>query len=582
MDTPDASSDAINRMLERLRATRPGLATRLEGVAADPPARWLDEKATDVPDRIEPRFVDGRPLPIFILGCGRGLVATAIRKGLRDHRTDILVTIVESDPPRLLATLAVDEWSDVLEDDRFRFAVGADVRTAVSDALPEHPHAMMEVGLRPGVALVPGDAPDRVEGIRSAFLHAAESELASVAAECEAQARTRGLASSDTASLPEGPWRILSVVHARTTALRHLGPAIVGAADRAGHAGTVHVLDRDGAPFTRSLATIAALRSDADLVVGFLEPGARAIPWRDDYPSLVLVSSNPALLPIDEYPWSGRDLVVVTEPDFATPYRRLGLEPLIRPLATPIHPLDRIESDMRSSDECDVLVVGTLPPSVEQRTDLTPETRALVASLAADWVRRPDAGIADWSDELGERTDPGDWGPLGLALAYEATRRRRIETTIALADAGLDLQVRGDDAWVAALAGSTAASCYRGWLPDGVPAAAAYRSAKVVVNVNSFATPGSLNMRSFAVPAAGGVLVCDDRPALHEAFEDGREVVSFRSPQTLPTIVADLVGDRRIREEISGRGRTRAARDHSWDGWWTWAERALRDRFPAG
>ena len=581
MDTPDASSDAIKRTLERLRATRPELATRLKDVLADPPARWLDEKATDVPDRIEPRFVDGRPLPIFILGCGRGLVATAIRKGLRDHRTDILVTIVESDPPRLLATLAVDDWSDVLEDDRFRFAVGADIRTAVSDALPEHPHAMMEVGLRPGVALVPGDAPDRVEGIRSAFLIAAESELASVAAECEAQARTRGIASSDAPTLPKGPWRILSVVHARTTALQHLGPAIVGAADRAGHTGTVHVLDRDGAPFTRSLATIAALRSDADLVVGFLEPGAHAIPWRDDYPSLVLVSSNPALLPIDDYPWSERDLVVVTEPDFATPYRRLGLEPLIHPLATPIYPPDQIESAMRSSDDCDVLVVGTLPPSVEQRTDLTPETRALVARLAADWIRRPDAGLADWTDELGEQVNPGDWGPLGLALAYEATRQRRIGTAIALADAGLELQVRGDDAWVDALADSSASSRFHGWLPEGVAAAAAYRSAKVVVNVNSFATPGSLNMRSFAVPAAGGVLVCDDRPALHESFDDGLEVVSFQSLETLSTIVGDLVRDRQTREEISVRGRSRATRDHSWDGWWTWAEQALRDRFPA-
>ena len=88
-------------------------------------------------------------------------------------------------------------------------------------------------------------------------------------------------------------------------------------------------------------------------------------------------------------------------------------------------------------------------------------------------------------------------------------------------------------------------------------------------------------MRSFAVPAAGGVLISDDRPALHDAFEVGREVAAFETVAELRKVVADLLSNDDAREAMADAARARVARDHSWDAWWAWAERALRERFPA-
>ena len=580
MKPPDPSPDAVARCLDRIREIRPPLAEALDPFREADLTGSLDPPMTGVPTRIDPGLSDGRPLATFILGCGRGLVVKAVLAGLRLIQANSLAIVVEPDARRLLASLAVDDWGDALEDARLRFAIGPDLEAAIEEALPDHPNAIIEVGLQPGVGLINGDASHRASDIRRALGMTVERAMAAISTACREQAEERDRGDGPP-SLPTGRWRILSVVQDRTSALKHLGPAIVDAASRAGHEGITHVLDRDGAPFTRSLATTVALRSNADLVVGFLEPGATAIPWRRDYPSLVVVSSNPALLPIDRYPWTERDLVVVTEPGFTEPYRRLGLNPLVRPLATSMHPAGVVEELATSIEPCDALVVGTLPPAVERRTDLTVEERDVVRRLSTQLADRPAVPLDAVCTEHGIATTTDGWSSLHLALAYEATRRRRIAVVVALLDAGFSVRVHGDEGWRQALAETDAQSVFAGWLPEGLAQAAAFRSAGVVVNVNSFAAPGSLNMRSFAVPAAGGVLISDDRPALRDAFEVGREVAAFGTTTELRKVVGDLLSNADAREAMADAGRARVAQDHSWDAWWAWAERALRARFPA-
>ncbi len=580
MNPPDLSPDAVARCLDGLRAIRPTLAEALEPFREADLAGSLDPLLTDVPRRIDPGLSDGRPLATFILGCGRGLVTKAVVNGLRLTQANSLAIVVEPDARRLLASLAVDDWRDALEDARIRFAIGKDLEAAIGEALPEHPNAIIEIGLQPGVGLINGDASNRVPDIRRALGTTVERAMAAISTACrdQAQERERG---DRPPSLPTGRWRILSVVQTRTSALKHLGPAIIDAANRTGHEGITQVLDRDGAPFTRSLATTVALRSNADLVVGFLEPGATTIPWRRDYPSLVVVSSNPALLPIDRYSWTERDLVVVTESSFTEPYRRLGLNPLVRPLATFTHPAELVEERATSIAPCDVLVVGTLPPAAERRTDLGADEREAVRRLSTRLVERPEISLDAVCAEHGIATTTDGWSSFHLALAYEATRRKRIAVVVALVDAGFSVRVHGDEGWREALAEANAESVFEGWLSEGLDQAAAFRSAGVVVNINSFATPGSLNMRSFAVPAAGGVLISDDRPALREAFEVGREVAAFKTITELPKVVADLLANDDARDAMADAGRARVALDHSWDAWWAWAEQALRARFPA-
>ena len=132
--------------------------------------------------------------------------------------------------------------------------------------------------------------------------------------------------------------------------------------------------------------------------------------------------------------------------------------------------------------------------------------------------------------------------------------------------------------WEQAIAGTAAEGRWQGWLAAGDDQTAAFHRAGVVVNVNSFAAPGGLNMRTFEVPAAAGVLVTDDRPALREAFEVGVEVLAFARIEELPDVVGEVVESADLRRAVARAGRERVRREHTWDAWWAWAETELRRR----
>ena len=568
---------SIRDTIDRIRVVRPDLAAVIAVAAnADLAAAIAPDEAPS-PRTVNLPVVGGRTLATLVLGCGRGGMVRAIAASLRDTDAPTVVIVIETDPARLLATLVCDDWSAVLAEPRIRFAVGVDPRETVPAAVPEAPFCLLERGLNPGVGLVPGDLPARSEEIRARADTAAGIVLAEFKRACQEQA-ARHPAPDGPPTLPVGSWRIHSSVSTSTTALKHLAPSILGAAARAGHATSVQLAESASDPFVSSRTALASLESEADLVVGFLRPGRSLIPWREDFPSLVLVSSNPRLLPIETFAWSDRDLVVVTDPDFAEAYRGLGLEPLVRSLATEVPSIAEMEAT--PSPECDVLVVGNIPSASSVVEGLSDNLQRLIEEMAADWVRHPDATMDEVIATTTIRGDESFLTSIRLALGYETTRRRRIGTAITLAEAGFVVRVHGEEAWKDVLAGTAAEGCWHGWMPGGVAQSAAFRRAGVSINVNSLATPNMINMRGFEVPAAGGVLVSDDRPALRAAFDVGTEVLAFRRLDELPDLVGDVLRDRERRDAIAAAARARVEHHHSWDAWWAWAEKELRARFP--
>ena len=129
------------------------------------------------------------------------------------------------------------------------------------------------------------------------------------------------------------------------------------------------------------------------------------------------------------------------------------------------------------------------------------------------------------------------------------------------------------------IASTAAESAYHGPIDATSEQPAAFNAAGVSINVNSFATPGMLNMRSFDIPAAGGVLVSDMRPALADAYELGSEALAFTTIEELPDVVADVLRVRGERDAIAAAGMVRFRREHTWDHFWEWAEASLRTRF---
>ena len=556
-----------------LSTHRPELAGRLQDV--DALAATLHQKSPVPPSITLPREGQ-RPLPLFVLGAGDGTVVEAIRDAMAQERTDTLVVVVEPDRRVLAGSFSGHEWSDILADPRIRFADGGPIDESIRAALPEVEDPLRTIVT--GVGLLPGD-PARFESLREKILEigrvANTRFLLEAARQSERRAKTAGLPSGDT-------WRIAGIVDAGSTALRHLAASIAAAAGRAGHDVRIRDSDIRGDPFAATEDARFALDADPDLLLSFLRPGRSTIPWRHDLPALVVASSNPRLLPFETFDWTRRDLVVAATPEFAACYEPLDCDAVIRPLAADLVDPPSVDEDAvrtaGGSMSRTVLVVGNIPGIDAVAPALPDDVRRLLANAAESWIETPTAGVEEMIASTGLDGDDAFRSRIRIALGYEATRRRRIRTAVALSAAGFDVRIHGEAAWEQAIAGTAAEGRWRGWLPAGDEQAAAFHRAGVVVNVNSFAAPGGLNMRTFEVPAAAGVLVTDDRPALRRAFEVGVEVLAFEGIDELPNVVGEAIESVDRRGAIADAGRERVRRDHTWDAWWAWAETELRRR----
>ena len=508
-------------------------------------------------DPLVPPQQAGRPLATFIMGAGNGAIARALRDGARTLEHPPPITVVETDPVRMLHSLLQNDWSDLFADPTVRFAVGTPLITTIEAALPEARDPMLEFDH--GLAVVDGEDSEHARSIRTAFETAARDARNRFTARCEEQVRARGT----TPALKEGPWRIAMATSSATSALKHLAASMIEAANGSGHDARLLLKNHLKEPFLASNHMQWAFDADPDLCLSLLRPGAMVAPWRGDYPSLVLVSSFPHLLELQQFPWSDRELIVVTDPGFATSYRSLGLEPRVRSLASDIPSEDACAGGV----VCDVVIVGNLPDARSVVPELDEGALQRIQGEARDLLKDPSA-LIDLPKNQHE-----------LALAYEATALRRQQAAIALAQAGFSVRIHGGEEWRKRIASTAAETAYHGPLDAVTQQPAAFNAAAVAINVNSFATPGMLNMRSFDIPAAGGVLVSDARPALHDAFDVGSEALAFNTIEELTDQVAEILRDRDARNAIAAAGQARIKREHTWQHFWAWAEAELRARF---
>lgn len=548
------------RLLEVVALLREHDPTLLEAIEpAIERVRESDLPPIDVPldSPLTPPEIAGRPLATFVMGCGRGTITRALRDGLQLLEKPPPVTVVETDPTRMLATMLHDDWSDLIADEFIRFAVGLPLMKRIEAVLPEARDPMLEFDH--GIGVVFGESSDHAETVRATFEEVANRANARFSKEAHAQTERTG----DVPKLPEGAWKIASATSLATTALKNLATSITKAACEHGHDARALLTDHLRDPFLASNHMRWMLEVEPDVCVSFLRPGAMLAPWRKDYPSLVLVSSDPRMLDVETFPWSEREFVVVTDPGFASTYEALGAKTAVRPLATDLPE----KTALNGGTPCDVIVVGNLPGARTIKPDLNDADLEHLCARAEEWAANP----SDVPDEY--------LGQTSLALAYEATARRRAQAAIALAEAGFSVRIHGGEEWKPLIASTAAESCWHGPLDPITEQPAAFNAAAVSINVNSFATPGMLNMRSFDVPAAGGVLLCDEREALHTSFDVGSEVLAFQQTEELPDLVADLLRNPDRRKAISEAGHLRTERDHTWEAWWKWAEAEMRSRF---
>jgi len=92
----------------------------------------------------------------------------------------------------------------------------------------------------------------------------------------------------------------------------------------------------------------------------------------------------------------------------------------------------------------------------------------------------------------------------------------------------------------------------------------AFRGAKIVVNNLLYSETWGVNVRSFEAAGAGAFQMVDWRPGLSQLFEDGKELITFRSMADLKQKIDYWLPREAERRAIAHAGKVRAHRDHTY------------------
>ena len=94
--------------------------------------------------------------------------------------------------------------------------------------------------------------------------------------------------------------------------------------------------------------------------------------------------------------------------------------------------------------------------------------------------------------------------------------------------------------------------------------ARAFRGAKIVVNNLLYGETWGVNVRTFEAAGAGAFQMVDWRPGLGQLFEDGKELIAFRSMVDLKQKIDLWLPREGERHEIAAAGMRRAHREHTY------------------
>jgi len=196
---------------------------------------------------------------------------------------------------------------------------------------------------------------------------------------------------------------------------------------------------------------------------------------------------------------------------------------------------------------------ATSPEAIQLR-DLATEALARDRRLAPDAVWTALSRLEGAEAVLRRREDRIF---LQTASADDAAARRRGDLARALAPLGLD--IFGDvEGWSRLATGARLHPGCRGDDRFGI-----YARSQVNVDLAHPQMPTAVTLRAFEVPLAGGLLLADDRPALHEHYDVGREVLAYADPVEAREQAAWALRNPRWAVAIARAGRERARAEHT-------------------
>ncbi len=134
----------------------------------------------------------------------------------------------------------------------------------------------------------------------------------------------------------------------------------------------------------------------------------------------------------------------------------------------------------------------------------------------------------------------------------------REELLRAVAGLGVKLKIFGWPDWEK----SDLAAYYHGPLSIS-EMAKAYHLSRININCNLWPAKGSVNLKTYEIPASGGFELCDDQRDLYGLFEVGKEIATYDSKEEMVNKIKHYLSHEEERAAVARAGHDRILRDHT-------------------
>jgi spore maturation protein CgeB len=291
----------------------------------------------------------------------------------------------------------------------------------------------------------------------------------------------------------------------------------------------------------------------------FTRLGLPAASWFVDSPVFILGSGQPSPL-VSAFTWDCDYLDFLKGRGFRR-VRHLPLaadEELFRPApSAPERPVAFVGDSLTGATE---KYLGKLAVPGPSRPSFLKAIDARAEAFLADRALLPEPEpLARLAEARGLADRPDLLTDLQALVTWRASRKWRLDV---LRGQNPDLlHAAGDSGWRELLSDlppdrlAPPLDYYNGL-------AAYYRASAVNLNITSAQMKTGLNQRVFDVPAAGAFLLTDCRDQLFGLFENGREVVTYQSPEEAARLAAWFAGRPKAREKIARAARARVLGGH--------------------
>jgi len=342
----------------------------------------------------------------------------------------------------------------------------------------------------------------------------------------------------------------------------------------------------------KAVETIASKRPDFFLTVnhlGFDEEGVLADFFRSvEMPTAVWYVDNPGLV-TRAYPKNASPYccVFTWDESFVELLRGIGFGNVeYLPLAADEEvfcPM-RLSSARKSRLGADVGFVGNSAVQKAQewlqnvRQELHPAMERIARRLsdARYFTYREAAETATHDSErtLLEKLTEKERSEFEGAVLWRATLLYRLSCLLALEE--FSPMVRGDAGWKELLSDKFRLGPNLNYYKD-LPAF--YNACRINFNATHIQMETAVNQRVFDVPACGAFLLTDRQSSLSTLFEEGKEVITYGSPEEIAELARFYMRNDTAREAVAAKGRARVLREHTYKHRVGAIIKRLRERF---